>query len=80
MLIYTSKSNSPFGAAMGYKSASKRKRGGIRRKASKRDTQRHRPAYKAKKVKKSRKTHRKKKLSAKNVKFMKSLGFRAKKH
>lgn len=84
MLIYTSNSNSPFGAsaATGYKSASKRKRGGIPRKVSKRNTQQRRSSssYKVKKAKKSKRNHRKKKsLSAKNVKFMKSLGFRVKK-
>lgn len=83
MLIYNSSSNSPFGGTGSYKSASNRKRSGIRKKAVKHNTtQQHKPSRKVKKVneKKPKKHKKRKSLNAKNVKFLKKLGFRVKKH
>lgn len=88
MLIYTNRNNgsshTSFGAS-GYKSASKQKRSGIRAKTSKRITHRRQSQVKSKVKKNSKrksinKRKKKKKLNAKNVKFLKKLGFRVKKH
>lgn len=72
MLIYTSSSNtpSPFDVTGGYKNACKSKRSSIRTETTKRKPPR--------KVKGKRR--KKKKLSAKNIKFLKNLGLRVKKH
>lgn len=84
MIIYggaNSSSHSPFGAT-DYKSVCKRKPANIRAKTVKRITQRSKQQFKVKKVNKSKKQHKKKKnkrLSAKNVKFLKRLGLKVKK-
>lgn len=83
MLIYTNRNggcHNPFGA-MSYKSASNRKRSGTRAKTPKRNAHRRQPKQR-KVVKKSskRKSKKKKKLNANNVKFLKKLGFKVKKH
>lgn len=74
MLIYSSASNinNPYASAatVDYKNTSKRRQSGIRAKASKRNTQQRRPSLKANKKKTS--------LNAKNVKFLKTLGFKVK--
>lgn len=77
MIIYTDRSKTPFGSSIGYKSAAKRKRSGIRKKNSKRAT--HQRKSPRRKVKKVGKKSKKKRLSAQNVKFLKQLGFRVKK-
>lgn len=88
MLIYSDNVNTPFsGAAEGYKSVYNRERSGIRTKTLKSGGQRPHKVKKVKKVKKrnknkkkAAKTKSKKKISVKNSKFLKKLGFRVKKH
>lgn len=81
MLIYTNHNgdcHSPFGA-VSYKSAGNRKRSGIRAKTPKRNAHHRKP--KQRKVRKnSKRKSKKKKLNANNVKFLKKLGFKVKKH
>lgn len=78
MLIYSNNGyHQPYRAAPGgYKSVSKSKRRSIPAKAAKRYTQP--PTRKAKKSKSSGKKRQVKSLNAKNVKFLKSLGFQVK--
>lgn len=74
MLIYTNSNiSSPFGSSAGYKSASNPKRRSIPSKDTKRVTQQRRSPHKTKKK------NKKKNLNAKNVKFLKSLGYTVKK-
>lgn len=74
MLIYSSNSNGSFGTIKDYKSGSKRKSSSIRKNTSKRYTQQRQSSYKVKKSKRKPKI-----LSAKNAKFLRSLGFKVRK-
>lgn len=83
MLIYGDSADIPYGGVESYKSAHKRKRSSIRVKALKRGRQKKRQHSVSKKVKRSKKRRRArkvKKLNVKNLKFLKKLGFRVKKH
>lgn len=85
MLIYTgSNIGNPFrtsaataaAASVGYKNVNKRKRRSIRTKVSKRGAQRRKSLHKTKKKQK----RKRKSLTVKNVKFLKKLGLRVRKH
>lgn len=78
MIIYGVNDQSSFGSSDCYKSASNQKGSNIRSKTVKRVTQRQK-VKKVKKVKKLKNSKKQKKLSIKNVKFLKSLGFKVKK-
>lgn len=73
MLIYANNSNSPFSTPVSYKSVNEQNKGSIQSKDVKRVTQKRRSSHKVKKNKKKRS------LNAKNVKFLKNLGYKVKK-
>lgn len=85
MLIYAeNNSNAPIGAttttspSARYKRLRSRKRASIRTKTVKRSRRREK-SNKAKKARKSKKRSSTKKLKQKNIKFLKTLGFKVKK-
>lgn len=81
MLIYAHRNSTPLGLNS-YKRINNKKSVSIRTTTSKSDTHQRKPPKQKtkKKVKRVVKNTNKKKLNAKNIKFLKKLGFKVKKH